>query len=379
MPDKDRFQFSDWLKQDKKLQQAADVAAIQSLGLKHGERVLIVTNPSQQVFPIAEAMYDAAERAGARPVLMCQPVKQQLDFADEAVYAAMQSEPDVVISLTKEKLGKDRKGIKTPYTAENGTQYDSYFHYLLHGRRAVRGFWSPGITLPLFAETVPIDYNQLKQDCGRVQGYLEKAVSISITSPAGTDLKLGAAGREPFVDDGNFAHPGLGGNLPAGEVFLSPQLGTAEGIIVFDGSMNLNIGDVVFDQPVNVGIDGGFVSEIGGGPGADILRKTIEAAEKNAEEFEQEGKLPAGQGKVYAKNARNLGELGIGLNRKAGIVGNLLVDEKAYHTCHIAVGSNYDEDAPALIHCDGLIRNPTLTVFYKDGTSKNILVNGELR
>jgi len=76
------------------------------------------------------------------------------------------------------------------------------------------------------------------------------------------------------------------------------------------------------------------------------------------------GKLPRGSGEIYAKNARNIGELGIGLNPRATISGNMLEDEKAFSTCHFAVGHNYDEDAPALIHLDGLVKNPTITALY---------------
>ena len=60
---------------------------------------------------------------------------------------------------------------------------------------------------------------------------------------------------------------------------------------------------------------------------------------------------------------RNLGELGIGLNPKARIVGNILEDEKVFETCHIALGSNYDEDAKAMIHLDGIIYKPTITAY----------------
>jgi leucyl aminopeptidase (aminopeptidase T) len=81
---------------------------------------------------------------------------------------------------------------------------------------------------------------------------------------------------------------------------------------------------------------------------------------------------------VYARNARNLGELGIGLNPSAGIVGNVINDEKAYGTCHIALGHNYDEDAPALIHLDGLIRNPTLRVLMPGGQEVTIMEQGVL-
>ena len=94
--------------------------------------------------------------------------------------------------------------------------------------------------------------------------------------------------------------------------------------------------------------------------------------------MESEGKLPPGKAEVYARNARNIGELGIGLNPSAKICGNMLEDEKVYHTCHFAIGSNYDEDAPALIHLDGLVSRPSIVATFSSGAQREILRDGDL-
>ncbi|MDE5775591.1 MAG: peptidase M17, partial [Treponemataceae bacterium] len=59
--------------------------------------------------------------------------------------------------------------------------------------------------------------------------------------------------------------------------------------------------------------------------------------------------------------------------------GNMLEDEKAFKTCHFAIGENYDNDAPSLIHLDGVVRLPTIVINYKDGTSFTALENGVLK
>ena len=56
----------------------------------------------------------------------------------------------------------------------------------------------------------------------------------------------------------------------------------------------------------------------------------------------------------------------------------MLEDEKVYGTCHIAIGSNYDDDAKSLIHLDGLIKNPDITVKFEDKSVKNIMKDGEV-
>ncbi|MFA6366017.1 MAG: hypothetical protein WCX13_02370, partial [Candidatus Hydrogenedentales bacterium] len=80
----------------------------------------------------------------------------------------------------------------------------------------------------------------------------------------------------------------------------------------------------------------------------------------------------------YATNARHIGELGIGLNVEASITGNMLEDEKVYGTCHFAIGSNYDEDAPAMIHLDGLVKRPTITALMPGGREIIVMRNGDL-
>ena len=70
--------------------------------------------------------------------------------------------------------------------------------------------------------------------------------------------------------------------------------------------------------------------------------------------------------------------MGIGLNPKAEISRTVLEDEKVLKTCHLAIGKNYDEDAPAMIHLDGVVHKPTITV-YTRGKKRVILDNGDLK
>ncbi len=181
-----------------------------------------------------------------------------------------------------------------------------------------------------------------------------------------------------MMDDGDFSRPGDGGNLPAGESFVSPEVGSSQGTIVFDGSISSHDGIIIIKEPIRVVYVDGFITEITGGKEAERLKETIRLGEVNAIAFEKEGKLGKGQGKSYAKNARSLGELGIGLNPAAVITGNMLGDEKVYETCHFAIGSNYDDDAEALIHLDGLVSKPTIVAIMEDGSEETITRKGVL-
>lgn len=344
--------------------------------VKKNETLLIVANPETSV--IAQQLYTAAQEAGAKTVLMYQSKKPSMEAAEPAVIGALKSAPDVFFSISAIKLGKDTEAIAHPYVADDGEKYDHIFDYLLHGKKTMRSIWTPGLTEDMFNRTVNIDYKLLADRCTTLCKKYEHAVSVHVTAPNGTDVVVPVKGRKGLSDNGDFSTPGSGGNIPAGEVFISPVVGGTEGTIVYDGSMTFSDGDQIIETPITVRIASGFVTDITGGAEAKRLLKDVTAAEKEALVMEKNGKLPAGQGAIYSKNARNIGELGIGLNPAANITGNMLEDEKAFRTCHFAIGQNYDGDAPALIHFDGVVRNPTIVILYEDGSECKILDKGEL-
>jgi leucyl aminopeptidase (aminopeptidase T) len=360
------------------LMESALITAKEVLKVKSGETALIIANPIKDSLQIAWALYYAIEKEKGEPAIALQEIKSQLDFANKAVIGAIKSNPDIIISISANKLGKDLEAIKSPYKIGEKS-YDSTFHYLVDGIKKSRSFWSPGITADIFMRSIPIDYAQLKKECRAIKLILDTAASIKVKSSAGTNITIPVEGRKAFCDDGNFSFPGAGGNLPAGEVFISPLVGKSNGTIVFDGSISLQSRDILIDNPIIVNVEKGYVTSIEGKAEAQALRETIEKGMENAILFETEGKLLKGKGEIYRKNSRNIGELGIGLNPKAKITGNMLEDEKANKTCHIAIGSNYDDDAPALIHLDGLIREPDITVFTIDGKEIPVMEKGIIK
>ena len=97
------------------LAEAARIAIQDSLKIRESETVMIVTNPAPDAARISQALYDAVVDVGGRPLLIFQGAKTQLDFAEDGVIAAFSSHPDAFISMSAEKLGKDRKGIASPY------------------------------------------------------------------------------------------------------------------------------------------------------------------------------------------------------------------------------------------------------------------------
>jgi aminopeptidase len=332
--------------------------------IKKEEHVLIVTNPINDVYKISQALYEACVRASATPTLIVQPKKASFDYAEPSVINAIKTEPEAIISISAERLGKDKEALAKPYIGLDGKPYTHIFDHLLHGLKKTRAFWSPSVTVNMFIRTVPINYAALKTACSEIDTSLRNTKTIHVQTELGTDIQVGVENRQPKSDDGDFGTAGKGGNLPAGEVFISPQLGKSNGVIVFDGSITLDK-TLIIKRPVRITVENGHVTKAEGGKEAKQLREYLQKAGELPFEMVQRGEMAIDKAKEYSKNATNLGELGIGLNPQAKIVGNVLEDEKVLGTVHFAIGSNYDQDASALIHSDGIVKNPTVTVDEK--------------
>jgi leucyl aminopeptidase (aminopeptidase T) len=329
-----------------------------------GEEVLILTNPGDTVFTVAKALFEAARSLGGKPVLLLQETKTTTDFAERLVLDAIRAEPDVLITITKARVGKDAHGLQFGYMGRDGRKFDNIIDQVTKGDRRVRGFSSPNSNPGLFARCVPLDYDALRERAARLKDIIDRGQAVRVTSSKGTDIEFFIAGRRAFANSGDYRRPGQMGNLPAGEVYVSPALGSGTGVVVFDGTISTMNGPQIPRAPVRITFKDGFVEKIEGGADARLVEKTIEEGEALARAIGNE---------EQAKNCRHLGEFGIGINDKAQISGVIIEDEKALKTCHFALGSNYDYDAPAIIHRDMLVMNPSVWV-----DNEPIMKNGDL-
>jgi aminopeptidase len=345
-----------------KLIEAARVAMREVVGLREGEEVLIVTNFEGDVFPVARAVFDVTREMGGKPVLAVQELKTTYTYAERLVLETIKAQPDIVVSLSANKMGKDPHGLMVGYVGRDGRRYDHIFDKLIDGDKRIRGFWSPTTNVEMFERCVALDYGAMQSTAQKLKDALQGKKEVHVMAPGGTDAYISIKGRSPMLDDGNFRSPGLGGNLPAGEVFISPAIAGVSGTIVFDGTVDLVPDAVIPREPVRVSLKDGYVSKVTGGAEAKGLLKVIEKGEQMAREKGL---------KDEERNARHIGELGIGINYKAKMTGNLLEDEKVGKTVHFAIGANYDNDANALIHQDCLVLRPSMWVderqIMKDG------------
>ncbi|MBQ9338115.1 MAG: aminopeptidase [Lentisphaeria bacterium] len=214
----------------------------------------------------------------------------------------------------------------------------------------VRGCTLPGITDGLFTRAMLAPPETLKADGLRWKERLAGVRKIRIVTKKGTDLSFGIGKCPIQLDDADFSGSGIVGNIPAGEVFMVPDAGTAQGKLVVDAS----IGSLPWKE---------------GDPDCTIEIKDGAAVRFEGERGKQLEQTLAKAGKKGFVTA----EFGIGTNPALRISGNLLEDEKVKGTIHIAFGNSAsmggDNDAP--VHIDCMVRDPDV---YADGVK--VMENG---
>ncbi len=304
------------------LRQPAQTAIEQCMGLRAHESCCIVTDDERMA--IAEAL-DAVARETTDDVTLVRypPGDQHGEEPPEPVAAAMAGADVVLAPTTKSLSHTDAR------TAAN--------------EAGARVATLPGITDGVFLMGMDADYEHIREECGRMLGQVADAEEIRVTSPQGTDITLRPGDREWQEDTGIVHEGGQMTNLPAGEVFVSPE--TADGTVVVDGTM-MPHGQLEDGHHVEFTVADGQVTDIAD----DGLREEVEDAAAEAGEA-----------------AFNLAELGIGTNvGVTDLVGSVLLDEKAGGTVHIAIGDDHGigGGVHAPIHLDGILTEPTV---YADG------------
>lgn len=325
-----------------------------SMGIRSGERVLIVGNPEETSRRICDAYFQAATEMGGKPLLIRQPAKSIADMAEPGVLAALASEPEIIFSVSTDKIGKDPHGLYIGYVGRDGKKYDHILNRITEGDRHCRAGTSPGIKMETFLRCVEVDYQAMRERAAALRRSIQGATEIRIETPGGTDLTVGLRGRQIFVDDGDYRLPGTHGNLPSGEVFFSPELGTARGRIAFDGLIAVGPDCLIPSEPVVMEVKDGYVTRILPSAHAEAVESMLKEGEARALAMGKED---------YARNTWGIGEVGLGLNTQAEMIPDMLEAEKVDGTCHVAIGSNYDQDLPALTHYDMLMTRPRITVF----------------
>jgi aminopeptidase len=315
------------------------------LAVGKGKRVLVVTDPKK--LPIGKAFEAAARELGADTEMFLLPGKRP-----------MQALPPEL--LPKVEGYRPHAADTVFINAFSGMPEETPLRIqLIRKEEEVGGRvgHAPGITEEMMTEgPMNVDYVAISGEARKLMDRFKGARSVHITAPSGTDLALNIEGRG-FETDLEIRN-GMMGNLPAGEIWCAPVEDAANGVIVTDGS----IGDLgAVRKPLTISVKQGKVEAVKGGTPA-LLRKL--------DKFLKVDEM-----------ATVIGELGIGLNPGARITGNLLEDEKAGGTAHIAFGNNTDMPGgknASKTHRDFLFHRPTIEVSYSDGRKETLIRDGKL-
>ena len=300
--------------------QMLDAVMRQSLGVRPGERVLVVTDPPKR--PLGELFAGGALRATRNVQLLLMPEAPDHGSEPPARVAEAMAEADVCFLPTS-------KSLSHTHARQNASAA---------GARVAS---MPSITYEMAMRTLRVDYGEIARTSEALAGLLTAADSVRLTAPGGTDLHLDLNGRQGFADTGVFTASGAFGNLPAGEAFIAPLEGRAHGALVFDAALPVDDpDDAVSRAPMVIEVHDGLARTVTGPGAADIQAV-----------FDRLG-----------GDARNIAELGIGTNPAARISGNVLECEKVVGTAHVALGNSLHiggaTDVP--FHSDGVINRPTI-------------------
>ncbi len=222
--------------------------------------------------------------------------------------------------------------------------------------------------------SVPVE--ELMKTTENLGKHFENAKKVHIKDDLGTDCWVSIENRRINYDAGMLtdemiAVGDLGGNLPAGEIFIAPNEKLGEGKLFcpltkdrFSNKILKNV-ELYFKDGVlqidKVSSDNDLEDLISSFKECEEIDKTKDLAEI----------------RTY-----NVAELGVGCNPKiTKAIGYILTDEKITGSVHIAFGSNkmYGGTSISQMHWD-FVTTPQadIIVEYKDGSKKKIMESGKL-
>jgi leucyl aminopeptidase (aminopeptidase T) len=215
-------------------------------------------------------------------------------------------------------------------------------------------------SMPLFDASMlegamNVDWKTLAKRTKEIAGVVNKAIAIEIRTPNGTHISFSTKGRKAHADTGILTKKGSFGNLPAGEVYLAPLEGTANGRLVLEWAPTRKL-----SSPVTLTVKDGYVTQVAGDePFVPHLQRKL----------------------LERKENRNIAELGIGTNENATRPDNILESEKILGTVHIALGDNssFGGRVKTPFHQDFVFFKPTVVLIDRKGIKTELMRDGKLQ
>jgi len=369
---------------------------IRAINLKSGDAVFISGGSHQQKF--LEEIGIAVARRGGQPFISAVSNDYQKRLLEACSIEQLQRTPKILMGIAQ---AMDAYVIVEPYSdpsikslfrdklqaRSEGNFPVMQVIYGKPGKRWLYMGWAtdgmaamydvpPHVMEKLVIGGLAIDYDRLKKDCEHVMDVLADARYVHVTDPYGTDFRLNIEGRRLNPDDGVLSSEkeavgDLGGNLPAGEVFVAPVETQGEGIIYCPLTVDDLTRATIIKGARLAFRDGTLLpGECTADVNEEVLRDTLQKM------------VDLDMDKYGAPNALKVAELGIGLNPAIDrAIGYILTDEKIGGSVHVAFGRSdmYGGNVQSNMHWD-FVTAPdiTLEVEYKDGKKKLLIKDGKL-
>ncbi|MDI6887880.1 MAG: aminopeptidase, partial [Candidatus Thermoplasmatota archaeon] len=214
------------------LQESAKTIISTCMGVRKGERVVIIIDTSKE--NIGRALFEAAKEVKAEPVLVkILPTKADNEEPPAAVAEAMKH-ADVIIAATEFSL--------THTEARKAAT-----------RSGARIAALPGITEEIF-ESLSADFEEIEKRIKKIYWAVRNCRKIEIETKLGTYVTLSTDGRKWVTEDtGICRERSKLTNLPAGEIFIAPNEGSANGTLIVDGSFGKKL-----QNPLRIIVKDGF-------------------------------------------------------------------------------------------------------------------------
>jgi leucyl aminopeptidase (aminopeptidase T) len=242
---------------------AAEKVVAQSAGVKEGDLVLI-TGTAEDL-PLLESIAVEARKRGADPLVTVGTEEVRRRMYDEVPAKYDSRAPEMMLKLTgivdvfiftEAGEGRTLKGVPPERIAAQDKAFAPVIELMY--KRGVRGVGLGNGLYPsaeraeqfgvsreelaaMMYGGIDADYPALQATGQQVRNVLAAGKQLHITNPNGTNLKVGISSRPITVNDGIISAEDRkrGGAatsvwLPAGEVYLTPVPGTAEGTMVAD-------------------------------------------------------------------------------------------------------------------------------------------------
>jgi 2,5-dihydroxypyridine 5,6-dioxygenase len=171
----------------------------------------------------------------------------------------------------------------------------------------------------LLHPSLSADFYEYSKNAEIFSKKLSNSNKLQIKTKAGTNMEFDISERT-----GNFA-PGYVdekiklGSPPDIEANIAPIENKSNGVVVVDGSIPYpQLGKL--EEPVKLTIIDGYVESI---QGREEIKNNLLTLFKK-----------------HGKKSQMLGEVGFGFNKKANLIGNMLIDEGSFGTVHFGFGSN---------------------------------------